>query len=259
MRLLRNLLVLMGPLALAGAAHALPVDRSLELQVGDVQFLRINYVEAAEIDPPDLCTVEQMPSLELLLTPHRVGTGLLYIYEAGRLEVYRLRVGAETPQAPATGRPASKTPPGVKTPPPSIEPPTPAMWKAARNACPEVEERTVEGEKFLHLRIPDATCRAALLPLLATDIYFADHLRLVFELPALQAQMSDMQSRLTAAGFAIGAPGSDLRIGYEAVTLALKGKIDAATRHKLLRTIWPVVVGRLDLDDKTEDPDGGGW
>jgi hypothetical protein len=226
---------LMALLSLGGVARALPVDRSLELQVGDVHFLRINFVEAAEVDPPDLCTVERMPSLELLLTPRRVGTGLLYIYEEGRLEVYRLRVGS--PKAPA----------------PPADVPTAAQWKAARSACPEVEERTVEGEKFLHLRVPDGTCRSALLPLLATDVYPADHLRLVFDVAALQAQVADMQARLKAAGL------GDFSLGYEAATLALKGKMDAATRHKLLRTIWPAAVGRLDLDDKTEDPDGGGW
>jgi hypothetical protein len=230
-----RLWALLGALVLAGTARALPVDRVLELEVGDVRFLRINFVEAAEVDPPDLCTVERMPSLELLLTPRRVGTGLLYIYEEGRLEVYRLRIGtAKVPAAPA-------------------EAPSAALWKAARSACPKVEERTVEGEKFLHLDVPDATCRTALLPLLATDIYPADHLRLLFEVPALQAQVADMQARLKAAGL----PNTD--IGYEAATLAIKGKMDAATRHKLLRTIWPATIGRLDLDDKTETPDGGGW
>jgi hypothetical protein len=222
-------------LMLARAALALPVDASLELQVGDVHFLRINFVEAAEIDPPDLCTVERMPSLELVLTPRRVGTGLLFLFEEGRLEVYRLHIGS--PKMPA----------------PPAEAPTAAQWKTARSACPEVEERTVEGEKFLHLRIPDAACRAALLPLLATDVYPADHLRLVFEVPALQAQVGDMLARLKAAGL------PDFPLGYEAATLALTGKMGATTRHKLLRTIWPAVVGRLDLDDKTEDPDGGGW
>jgi hypothetical protein len=62
-----------------------------------------------------------------------------------------------------------------------------------------------------------------------------------------------MQTRLKAAGL------PDIQLGYEAATLALKGKMDAAKRHKLLRAIWPAAVGRLDLDDKTNEPDGGDW
>ena len=222
-------------LALASTARALPVNRSLNLTVGEVKFLRVNFVEATEVEQPELCTAERMPSLEIVSTPKKPGTTLLYLYEEGRLEVYRLRIGT------------------AKQPAPAAEAPTAAQWKAARANCPQVEERAVEGEKFLHLQVPDGLCRAAVLPLLATDAYAADHLRLVFGPEALQAQIADMQARLKAAGL------GDIQLGYEAATLALKGKMDAATRHKLLRTIWPATVGRLDLDDKTEDPDGGGW
>lgn len=226
---------LLGFFVWAGSAHALPVDKSLELELGDVRFLRINSVEGAEVDPPDLCTVEQMPSLELVLTPHRLGTGLLYVYEQGRLEVYRLRVGS------------------AKAPAPPETSPSPEQWKAARAACPEVEERRVEGESFLHLRIPDAACRAALLPLLASDLYPADHLRLVFDVAALQAQVADMHARLVAAGL------GSVQLGYQAATLAFKTPLDPATRHRTLRAIWPAVVGRLNFDEPSEEPDGGGW
>jgi hypothetical protein len=241
-------------LALASTARALPVDRTLELTVGEVRFLRLNFVEAAEVDTPEVCTVERMPSLELLLTPKQVGTALLYIFEEGRLEVYRLRVGTDPMLRPsASARQPAEPASSAKTAAPAAEPPTAAQWKAARSACPLVEERTVEGEKFLHLDVPDGVCRAAVLPLLASDLYPADHLRLLFGGEALQAQVADMQARLAAVGL------KNIPLGYEAATLALKGKMDAATRHKLLRAIWPAAVGRLDLDDETQDPDGGGW
>lgn len=218
-----------GLLLAAGTARALPVDRTIELSPGDPQFVRQNYVEAFEVDPPDLCRAEQMKTLEILLTPRRVGEGLLYLYEEGRLEVFRLVV--RDPKSPAPERPADA-----------------ALLKAARTVCPEVDDHFVEGEHFLHAQIPDGICRAACLALLAANPYDAGHLRLVFGIPALQAQLGAMQERLRAAGV------DGITLTYAGATLTMKGKATPELRHRALKAIWPVTVGRLNVEDETEDP-----
>ncbi|MHB8417762.1 MAG: hypothetical protein ACYDCL_06780 [Myxococcales bacterium] len=213
----------------AGAARAVPVDRTVALSLGDPQFVRQNYVEAFEVDPPDLCQAEQTPALEILLTPRRTGQGLLYLYEEGRLEVYRLVVSDAKAHAEATAKPAD-----------------PALWKAARAVCPGLTERLVDGERFLHAQIPDALCRTALLPLLAESPYPADHLRLLFGVPALQAQLGAMQDRLRAAGL------TGLALAYEGATLTIKSPMTADVRHRALKAIWPVAVGRLNFEDQDQ-------
>jgi hypothetical protein len=224
---------LIAALLAAGAARAVPIDRTLELSLGDPHFVRQNYVEAFEVDPPDLCQAEQMPTLEILLTPKRAGEGLLYLYEDGRLEVVRLVVS--DPKTPAV-EPAA----GDKA---KLD----ALWKAARAVCPQVEDRVVDGEHFLHAQIPDGLCRAAMVGLLAVNPYPADHLRLVFGIPALQAQLGAMQEQLRAAGI------EGLTLTYAGATLVMKGKATAELRHRALKAMWPVTVGRLNVEDDTGD------
>lgn len=227
--------LLLGSLLLvAGAARALPVDRTLELSLSDPKFLRQSYVEAFEVDPPDLADAEQMPSMEILVTPKRAGEGLLYLYENGCLEVFRLVV--TDPKAPPAD---AATPSKAKLG---------GLWKAAEAVCPEVEDHFVEGEHFLHAQIPDGICRAALLDLLAAAPYTAGHLRLVFSIPALQAQLGAMQAQLARAG---GFEGVQLL--YAGASLVMKGKVKAETRHRALKAIWPVTVGRLNVEDDTDD------
>ncbi|MHB1845536.1 MAG: hypothetical protein ACYCWW_11965 [Deltaproteobacteria bacterium] len=227
-------LLLLGALALLPRpARALPVDGQLTVAMGDVSFLRKNYLAAATVAPPDLATAERMPSLEVVVTPKRVGEGLVFLHEEGRLEV--LRLVATAPGAP----------------PPATAPPF--ELNRARAACPRVEEKVVEGERFLSADVPTPQCRDALLLALAHGPYDAGHLRLTFSVPALHAQLAAMLERLRAAGV------SGLELAYAGATLTLRGNVDAATRQRGLEAIWPVTLGRMDLDDQTNSNAEDGW
>ena len=234
---MKRLLWILALSASASVARALPVDEVVELEVGEVHFLRQNYVEAAEVDQPELCTVERLPSLELLLTPKRAGSALLYLFEEGRLEVFRLRI--HDSKAGLVAAPADD---GFAT-----------RLAAAKAVCPVAQERLVDGDRFLHLRIPDARCREAALRLLESDRYLTRQLRIRFDVSALQAQLIAMKARLDAAGV------HGLSLAYAGATLSLRGAVDAETRHRALRALWPAAVGRIDLEDRTEPPgsDGG--
>ncbi len=221
-------------LARPALAAALPVGRIVEATAGETQLLAGEYLEAAEVEPADLARAERLPSGALRLTPLRPGSGLVYLFENGEVDAWRLYVrGPGESGAPA----------------PSA---SPELWAAARAACPGVQERVVDGEHFLHAAVPDGRCRRALLALLATDLFDGSHLRLVFDLPALQAQLRDMKLRLDAARV------TGLSLHYLGATLVLSGTVAPAVRRRALRLVWQETLGKVDLDDQTESPDGGG-
>ncbi len=219
--------ILLAALA-AAPALGLPADGAATVALGEVTFLRKNYLEAATVDPPDLATAERMPSFELLLTPKRAGEGLVFLHEDGQLEVVRLKVVGGG-RAPLGAEGAQR----------------PFDLSKARALCPHVEERTVEGERFFHADVPGEACRAALLAALADGPYDADHLRLTFSPEALQSQLAAMQARLDAAHL------RGLGISYTGATLTLTGKVDSETRRRALEAMWPVTLGRMLIDDET--------
>lgn len=233
---MRRLLWLAALFGTSTAAWAVPVGKIIDLDVGEVRILGPDYVQAAEIDPPDLCAIERRPTLEFALTPKRPGTALLFLYEDGHLAVDRLRI--HDPRVPAP-----EAPPGDGFA---------ARFAAAKAVCQQVAERVVDGDRFLHVEIQNARCREAARSLLATDRYLAGELRITFSVEGVQAQLAAMQARLAQAGI------HGLALSYLGMTLTLRGAVAAATVHRALRELWPVAVGRIDLEDRTEPPDGGG-
>ena len=214
------------------AALALPVDRVLDLTPGELHFERVRFLLAAAVEPADLATAELLASGETLITPLRAGSGLIYFYEEGQLEVIRLRVG----------------------PDPFPAPPQLGELRAVKHACHEVETHVAKGETFLHVTIPDQACRVALKAALAAEPLTAepltaDHLRVVYEVPALQAQLRDMGAKLEAAGL------HGLSLAYAGATLTLKGKATPLAHQRALSILWAEAIGRLDFDDQIELPE----
>lgn len=218
-------------LGVAAPGRALPVSRIVQGVVGQAQVFGAEYLDSAEVEPADLATAEKLPSGAVRVTPLRAGAGLVYLFEDGEVEAFRLRVL------------------DAKADP--VPPARPELWAATRASCSGLDEHVVDGERYLHVQVTGCACRKALLDLLATDVFTVGHVRLVFGFPALQAQLADFQALLAAAGI------TDISLHYQGATLVIAGTVDAATHHRALRLLWAANVGRLDLDDRTQDPDGG--
>jgi hypothetical protein len=206
----------------APRALAIPVDRVLDLKVGDLHFEKIRFALAAEVQPKELATAELLPAGELLITPLHEGDGLLLLYKQGEVQAVRLHVNLPLPMQAA----------------PDLQ--------NARRVCTAAEARTVEGELYVYASINDEPCREALKRALEGDAVLADHLRLAFTVPGLQAQLRAMKSRLEAAGI------SGLTLAYAGATLTLKGSADPATHNQALALLWHEALGHLDLDDQTD-------
>jgi len=216
-----RVLLVAASLCLAPAAMGLPVDRVLDLKTGDLHFEKIRFTLGAEVQPPDLATAELLPAGEMLVTPKRAGDGLLLLYKQGEVEAVRLHVDHAV-AAPALD------------------------LREARHVCGAAEPRVIDGETYLYATVDGEACRAALLRALEGDALLADHLRLIFTVPGLQAQLRTLKARLDAAGI------GNLQLAYAGATLTLTGSADPATHTRALAILWREALGPLDLDDQTE-------
>jgi hypothetical protein len=199
-------------------ASAWPVDGSVDMELGHEKFLRFSAIEWAEVDSPQIASVEVFPqSSELLLTPASSGRALLLMYAEGKMAVWRIRVGGKEALSPALSSSAQA---------------------AAEKACPGMKE---EGGKLV-APVRSEGCRAALLELFKTDAYRARDVELGFDAPVLQAQLAAL-SRALPKG---------VTAQYLGAGLVLKGKVSAAARRKTYWQVFLNTVGRPALDDELE-------
>lgn len=200
----------------AGAAYAWPADVYVDLEVGAERFQRLSALDWVEVEDPSVATAEVLDSGELLLTGKAPGRTLLLLYAEGKVAVWRLRVAAK----------------GAK---PKVEPEGGSL-AAARAACPDLK---VDGSN-LTATIKDERCRQALLALFKTDAFSARDLELTFEVAALQAQLSALQS------------GAPVEAQYAGAGLVLKGKLPEKLHRRVLWQVFQRSVGRVALEDRVE-------
>ncbi len=201
------------------AAHAWPVDVFADLRVGEERFERLAAVSWVEVEDPTVLEAEVLPSGELLLTGKGKGRTLMLLFAEGKFAVWRARVG---------------------TPP--VEADAELLAKAKKACGPGF--RVKDGA--LVTAVPDDACRRQLRTLFETDSFRARDLELVFELPAFQAQLSDMAEGMKAAGV------TGVSARYHGAGLVLEGTVTAAEKRKVLWAVFRRSVGRVPLQDKLE-------
>lgn len=222
-------LSLLGCLMLPSAASAWPVDVELDVQVGADRFEKLTAVGWAEVEDPAVVQVEVLPAGELLVTGKAPGQTLVLLYAEGRFAVWRVRVRAK-------GEPPSRTV-GARE-----------QLSAARQACPgiKVTEPGTDTPSTLQVRVNDARCRKALAALFESGGFRAGDLELVFDVPMLQAQLADIQGALKRAGL-------DVEVRYSGAGLVLEGKVTPAQHRKALWLVFKNSIGRVPLDDRTQE------
>lgn len=205
-------------LCTAQLALALPVDRVIDLAVGEEKFVKVARVDWAEVEDPSLATAEVFPTNEILLTAIRAGRTLVLLYAEGQCAVWSLRVAVKS---------ASRA----------------AGLKLLRTACGKDEVAELEDQR-LKLHIKDEACRAAALRVLADDAWIARDLEVTSEAPVIQSQLRLIEQQL---------PPTIRRrtsLAYVGAGLSLSGEASAEEHRKLLWTVARSVVGALALDDQ---------
>jgi hypothetical protein len=206
-------------------AAAWPVDIYVDVEKGSEKFQHLANVDWFEVEDPGIAEVEWLESSnELLISGKTVGRTLVLLYSQGKAAVWRVRVGEK-------GAPAKASTP-------------PAPLAAAKAACPGL---TVGGEVALSVNIKTDECRKALLALLETDAFRAGELALVFDVTMLQAQLQSIRAGLEQAG-------SKAEARYFGAGLLLEGTMTTPERKRALWAVFRHVVGRMALDDRSQDP-----
>jgi hypothetical protein len=207
-------------------AFAWPVDMAFDVPEGGHHFQRVAPIGWVETEDPSIATAEVLPSGEVLIEGKAVGSTLLLAEAEGKFAVWRIRVVGKSERAqpkPAQG----------------------AAWEAARKACPGMAEGDGEGPK-LRVTVKDESCRRALRTLFEGDAYLARDLELVFEVPALQAQLGAMEQALKAAKL------EGLHARYVGAGLVLTGTATEAEFRRALLLLFRQAVGRVSLEDRVE-------
>jgi hypothetical protein len=212
-----------GALLLSAAAFGWPVDAVIDVAEGKDRIERTGPLDWLEVAEPQVAELEALPSEEILITGRRAGRTLALAYGGGRLLALRLRVGqpeaAREPSAMGAALRACE----AKPPPPNVSEQAP--WE---------------------VRVKDARCRVALKALLEHDRFVARELALVFEVPALQAQLVAIQAALERA-----VPGK-VKARYVGAGLVLQGALSPAEHRKALWQVFEESIGRVALDDRIE-------
>lgn len=216
-------------LGVAFPVFAWPIDVEVEVAAGVDRIERLSAVGWAEVEDPKVVQVEVLPAGELLVTGKAPGSSLVLLYSEGRFAVWRIRV---------TDKAAPSRKPEVGQ----------AEWAAAKRACPamKVEEGGAGTRPTLHVQVKDERCRKALFTFFQTDRFLARDLELVFEVPMLQAQLADIQRALKSAGL-------DVEVRYSGAGLVLEGAVTPAQHRKALWMVFKNSIGRVPLDDRTQE------
>jgi hypothetical protein len=210
----------------AASAQAWPVDLYLDLEAGAEKVHRLPGLSWVESEDEKIAEVEVLPTGdELLILGKAPGRTLVLIYAEGRIAVWRIRVAAKGEVAkPEDGA---------------------AAWVDAKKACPDLK-LDPEQDPSVTVTVKDERCREALRGYFQTDAMLAKQTALVFELPALQAQLTAMN-----AGLATQVKGK-VEARYLGAGLQLKGKLSADEQRKALWEVFRRAVGRVALDDRIE-------
>jgi hypothetical protein len=209
-------------------AMSLPVDGSVDLIVGETQFLRLTDVKAADVDDAKIVSVEVMPAGEILLTPHAPGRALLFLVDSMRTAAWRIRVRQRGGRLEEVN-------------------PSDAARTAAAKACLAFKEEGSGDGLSVSATIVNAACRSALKRLFDTDGYRAKQLELLFTAESLQDQLADITERLKANGL------PDVKIHYEGVTLVVSGTLPHGGWARLARALYEGAVGRVPPDFQVEE------
>ena len=220
---------------LAAPALAVPVDNTIDMVVGDTQFLHLAEVKAFECEPKNVATVEALPAGEILLTARGPGRALLYLVDSMRTAAWRIRVretGGRTPEVV----------------------PSEEARKAATSACPGFKEEKESDGVGVSATVISPACRRALKRLLDADGYRAKYCDLTFTMETLQDQLADIGERLQAAGLPA------IKARYEGATLLVSGALPHGGWTRLARAFYEAGVGRVPPDLQVEEAaeaDGG--
>lgn len=214
-------------LCASAAAHAWPVDHAIELAPGAERFEKLAAVDWVDVEHEQILSAEVLPSGELLLTGKSEGRTHLLLYVQGKFAVWRVDVGrVPAPDASSSIDAAAKAC-GTKA--------EPMKAAASSGAALSVPVRSDE-------------CRRALLGVF-DKAFLARNVEIVYDLPVLQAQLSDLQQAFKAAGL------ERLSARYKGAGLVLEGKTTTAERKRALWIVFRRSVGRVPLDDQTEVTD----
>lgn len=220
---------LLSCLVLPSAATAWPVDVELEVPVAADRFEKLTAVGWAEVEDPAVVQVEVLPAGELLVTGKAPGQTLVLLYAEGRFAVWRVRVRAkgDSPSRAVGGR---------------------EQLAAAKQSCPgmKVTKPGADTRPTLQVQVSDERCRKALAALFEAGGFRAGDLELLFDMPVLQAQLADVQGALKSAGL-------DVEVRYSGAGLVLEGKVTPAQHRKALWVVFKNSIGRVPLDDRTQE------
>lgn len=199
------------------AGWAWPVDVYVDLQAGKEEFRRLTAVSWVDVEDPSIADAEVLPSGELLLTGRAPGRTLVLLYAEGKFAVWRVRVAA----APRDGE---------------------AELALVTKACRKLQ---VEKAQLAAVVANDA-CRKALVALFQTDRFSARDVELTFELPALQAQLAEIQKALREKDLKAA------QVSYRGAGVVLEGRLSPEEHRRALWALFRRSAGRVPLEDRSE-------
>lgn len=233
------------------SAWAWPVDVYVDLEAGGIRFERLAAISWVEVEDPSVATVEVLPTREVLLTGVKPGRTLALFYAEGHFGVWRLRVSP--PCEVERGRREGAV--VVRSGSDGCARPNPASGgealTAAERACPGLRTGPAEAPSIT-ATVRDERCRQALLALFQTDAFSARQLELTFELPALQAQLADLELGLRQVA------GARVKAVYRGAGLSLEGTLSAEEHRRALWEVFRRSAARVALEDRIDiAPDAG--
>ncbi len=234
---MRPALLALAALALGVAApapvRADPPFTTIEVRAGDVSFSRLYNVRVVSSSDPAIATVEAVAATsELHITGKAVGRPHVVAFTSGRLIGIRVLV-----------RDGGKAAPG-----PTVDPE--ALLVAAKKACPGLRVTGEGPDALLDVPPPNAGCRAALMPLLASGHWTVPKTHVSFDPETLSLQLVQVEAALKAAGV------TGLQVRYQGAQMMLVGHLSRADAARAAVAVYHSTVGGLPVNDGDLELDG---